>query len=72
MESEEKNQQIQQLLDSLSPEHRAVMVLRNMEGLSYQEISDTLEIPINTVRSRLKRAREALLAIKNEVIQDEV
>lgn len=49
------------LLGLLSPEHRACIVLREIEGLSYQEISASLKIPVNTVRSRLKRARQALL-----------
>jgi len=45
-------------------------VLRNIEGLSYQEIADILKININTVRTRLKRAREKLLALKKEVIKE--
>ncbi|MBU1727530.1 MAG: RNA polymerase sigma factor [Candidatus Omnitrophica bacterium] len=49
------------LLGLLSPEHKACLVLREIEGLSYQEIALALKIPLNTVRTRLKRAREALL-----------
>ncbi|MCX5656813.1 MAG: sigma-70 family RNA polymerase sigma factor [Candidatus Omnitrophica bacterium] len=49
------------LLGVLGPEHKACLILREIEGLSYQEIATTLKIPINTVRSRLKRARQALL-----------
>jgi RNA polymerase sigma-70 factor (ECF subfamily) len=49
------------LLDVLSPEHKTCLILREIEGLSYQEIAETLRIPLNTVRSRLKRARQALL-----------
>jgi len=49
------------LLDRLSPEHKSCLILREIEGLSYQEMSGTLNIPVNTVRSRLKRARQALL-----------
>ena len=72
LEGNETKERLQQLLDALTPEHKTIMVLRSLQGLSYQEIAETLEIPINTVRSRIKRAREALLAIKNEVIKDEV
>lgn len=72
MEKEENERRVQQLLGFLSLDHRAVLVLRSLQGLSYKEIADTLEIPINTVRTRIKRAREALLALKNEVIRDEV
>lgn len=49
------------LLDRLSPEYKICLILREVEGLSYEEIAVTLKIPINTVRSRLKRAREALM-----------
>lgn len=49
------------LLETLSTEYKACLVLREIEGLSYREIASTLKIPVNTVRSRLKRAREALL-----------
>ena len=49
------------LLGQLSPEHKACLVLRELEGLSYQQIAVVLKVPVNTVRSRLKRARQALL-----------
>lgn len=48
------------LLAELPPEQRDVVVLREMEGLSYDEIAAALEIPRGTVESRLFRAREAL------------
>jgi RNA polymerase sigma-70 factor (ECF subfamily) len=50
-----------ELLSALDPDKRACLTLRAVEGLSYQEISAALGININTVRTRLKRAREALL-----------
>jgi RNA polymerase sigma-70 factor (ECF subfamily) len=53
---------LEALLNKLSLEHRTCIVLREIQGLSYQEISRVLNINLNTVRSRLKRAREALLA----------
>ena len=53
---------LNKLLDRLIPEYKVCLILREIEGLSYQEIAVTLKIPLNTVRSRLKRAREALLA----------
>ncbi|MEW5802535.1 MAG: RNA polymerase sigma factor [bacterium] len=61
------------LLRMLNPDQRACIVLREIEGLNYQEIAEVLSININTVRSRLKRARETLLAYKNsEVIPNGV
>jgi len=50
------------LLGVLNPNQRACVVLRSVEGLSYEEIADTLKVNINTVRTRLKRAREKMLA----------
>ena len=50
------------LLNILNPDQRACLVLREIQGLSYAEIAEAMKININTVRSRLKRARMALLA----------
>ncbi|MDP8298733.1 MAG: sigma-70 family RNA polymerase sigma factor [Candidatus Tantalella remota] len=47
----------------LPEDQRACLVLREIEGLKYEEIAQVLKIKINTVRSRLKRAREKLIAI---------
>jgi len=47
-------------LATLSPDHRQVIVLREMEQLSYEEIADVLKVPIGTVESRLFRARAEL------------
>jgi RNA polymerase sigma-70 factor (ECF subfamily) len=57
----ENETRLDSLMKLLSPEHRTCLILREIEGLSYQEIAASLKIPVNTVRSRLKRAREALL-----------
>jgi RNA polymerase sigma-70 factor, ECF subfamily len=45
-------------LDGLSEEHRAVITLREIDGLSYQEIASAMSIPVGTVRSRVFRARD--------------
>ena len=49
------------LMGFLNPEQRMIIILREIEGFSYQEIAEMVNIPVNTVRTRLKRAREALL-----------
>lgn len=53
---------IARLLGSLNQDQRACIVLREIEGLDYKEIAEVLKIPLNTVRTRIKRAREALVA----------
>ncbi|MFO8081955.1 MAG: sigma-70 family RNA polymerase sigma factor [Armatimonadota bacterium] len=51
---------VHEAIGRLSDDFRAVIVLYDIRGLSYQEISDALEIPLGTVKSRLNRARQAL------------
>ena len=51
---------LQQALLELDPEHRSVLVLRDIEQLDYQAIGEVLDLPLGTVKSRLFRAREAL------------
>jgi len=47
-------------IDALSEDLRQAITLREIEGLSYEEISDVMDCPIGTVRSRIFRAREAI------------
>lgn len=51
---------IEQALDSLPENFRIVVLLSDMEGLTYNEIAEALDVPIGTVRSRLARARSLL------------
>jgi RNA polymerase sigma-70 factor (ECF subfamily) len=53
----ELEREVQKALNGLSFEHRVVVVLRDIEGLSYEEISTTLGLSLGTVKSRLWRAR---------------
>jgi RNA polymerase sigma-70 factor (ECF subfamily) len=59
-EAEERRRQVELALRRLSPEHRAVIVLRHFVGNSYEEIADMLAIPEKTVKSRLYAARQRL------------
>jgi len=50
------------VIDQLPAELRTAIVLREIDGLSYEEIAETMDCPIGTVRSRIFRAREAIAA----------
>ena len=56
----EKTELLREALEALSPEYREVLVLRELEELSYVEIASITKIPIGTVMSRLSRARKQL------------
>ncbi len=51
---------VQAALDALPEDLRTAIILRELEGMSYQEIATTMDCPIGTVRSRIFRAREAI------------
>lgn len=64
----EAEQLIQTALAALDETHRSVVVLRDIEDLSYEEIAEILELPRGTVKSRLHRARADLARILGRVI----
>lgn len=53
-------QLVQECLEELPPAYRTVVALRHIADLSYQEIAESTDLPLNTVRSRLHRGRERL------------
>ena len=55
------------LLAQLEPERRLALILREIEGLSYEEIAEAMDTPVGTVRSRISRAREELEAIAKKM-----
>ncbi len=69
LERQERVGQVRRALDALSEQHRAILVLREMDGCCYETISDILDLPIGTVRSRLHRARLQLRDQLHEVLQ---
>ena len=52
--------QIRKAIDSLSSDYKAVLVMCDIEGISYEKAAEILKCPIGTVKSRLNRARIAL------------
>ncbi len=67
MELAEKQKLVQQALDSLAEEFRYVIVLKEIDGLKYDEIAEIIGCPVGTVRSRIHRARSEL-RIKLELL----
>lgn len=57
---QEQQSLIEQALQQLNPNFRAALVLREIEGLSYEEIAEILDISLGTVKSRIVRGRDAL------------
>ncbi len=62
-ESEGLREAVRWGLGELSPEHRRVLLLREYQELSYEEIADRLSVDLGTVKSRISRARSALRKI---------
>lgn len=61
LEHTERAENVRRAVLALPPASRTVLVLREYEGLTYQEIADTLDIPMGTVMSRLSYARKLML-----------
>ncbi len=61
--SRERKDELVSALQLVRPEHRAALVLRHLEGLSYREISDILEVPEGTAKGWVSRGRAAMLVL---------
>ena len=62
-------EKIQQALETVPEKHRAILLLREVEGMSYEDLSRTLEIPKGTVMSRLFHARTKVQKILSEYLE---
>ena len=56
------NRQIQEAIDNLPPDYKAAVVMRDINGLTYEEIGDALAISMGTVKSRIARGRKKLMS----------
>jgi RNA polymerase sigma-70 factor (ECF subfamily) len=70
VEDQQMAQQIQKAVLSLPEASRAVLILREYQEMRYQEIAETLEIPIGTVMSRLNYARKCLMEELKELMEE--
>jgi RNA polymerase sigma-70 factor (ECF subfamily) len=70
LEQREREAQVQKCITALDVEYREVLVMRDIQGFSYEEIRGVLRIPDGTVKSRLSRARNALKDCLIKVIGD--
>ncbi len=69
LERAELEQQVHTALQRLPEDFRAVIVLKDLDGLRYEEIAEVLNIPVGTVRSRLHRARGDLRNLLRKVME---
>ena len=74
LERKEIKRVVKEAIQSLSEEHRLVIVMRDLQGMSYEEIGKIVKCPEGTVKSRINRARQALKEIlkrKRELLNEE-
>jgi RNA polymerase sigma-70 factor (ECF subfamily) len=72
MEEKERRALVRKAVDSLAPKYRTVVVLRDLEALSYEEVAEVAGLNIGTVKSRLARGRKALYESLKNVFGDEL
>jgi RNA polymerase sigma-70 factor (ECF subfamily) len=63
LERRERQQRLELKLRTMRPEYRSLLVLRDLEGLSYNEIAEVLDMPLGSVKGRLHRARDELIEL---------
>jgi RNA polymerase sigma-70 factor (ECF subfamily) len=68
IEMAEEERRVHEALAKLSTEHRSVLVMKDMEGMKYEEMAEILGVPVGTIRSRLHRAR---LEMRDILLQEQ-
>ena len=72
MDVSDRQRLVQQALSELCEEFRTALVLKEMDGMSYEEIADVVDVPLGTVRSRIHRARLELREKLSVLLRSEV
>ncbi len=67
--TKEDNSLLNEAINQLSDDYKSIIVLRDIEGLSYDEIGEILDITIGTVKSRISRARKKLQKLYIDLLQ---
>lgn len=62
LEKKELRERVQRALNDLAPEDAAVILMRDLQDIPYEDVARVLKVPVGTVKSRLHRARQALKA----------
>ena len=71
LETKDKQEAVRSALHALPPEFREVIILRELESMSYKEIASMIRIPIGTVMSRIARGREMLRTLLSKQLTEE-
>jgi RNA polymerase sigma-70 factor, ECF subfamily len=71
LEQKERAVQVQRALAKISDEHRAILILREVDDCPYDQIAEILDLPIGTIRSRLHRARLQLRDQLKGILQED-
>ena len=71
LESKELGAALERALEELSPNHRAVLLMREVEGLSYREMADAMKVSEGTIMSRLFHARKKMQSALAEFVKQE-
>src|SRR5215510_8962612 len=71
LETQEQEHLVRKAIDALPPHYRVAVILRDLEGLSYQEIADILGIPLGTVKSRINFGKRLLREKLRGVLGDD-
>jgi RNA polymerase sigma factor (sigma-70 family) len=67
MQQSDLHMMVEAAMKTLSPEHREVVILRDLQGYSYEEIAEMINVPLGTVKSRISAAR---LLLRKEMTQN--
>jgi RNA polymerase sigma-70 factor (ECF subfamily) len=71
LEAQERERLIRSAIDTLPVHYRVAIILRDLEGLSYQEIADILGIPLGTVKSRINFGKRLLRTALRPILRDD-